>query len=157
MKIPALRNVITNTYSMYRGLVNYDTLPPYLDWRLRGQIGRPRMIASNMLIIKTNHFQRFTSLIPVKFLRENLLQGLQPDDKGLSINSQTGATTCTADDSTSISWESVQNFTQLGGCAHSVHPFIWSSVSALMQFHNGSDKRNGIKFCLGKVRRRAWQ
>jgi hypothetical protein len=41
---------------------------------------------------------------------------------------------------------------QLGGCADLLHPFIWSHVSGLMQFHNGSNKGTASNFCanLGK-------
>jgi hypothetical protein len=35
---------------------------------------------------------------------------------------------------------SVQNFTQLGGCADFLRPFIWSHVCGLAQFRNESDK-----------------
>jgi hypothetical protein len=51
------------------------------------------------------------------------------------------------DDSTSISWESVDdNFTQLGGCADFLRPFNWSRVSGVMQFCNGSDKGTALDF-----------
>jgi hypothetical protein len=35
---------------------------------------------------------------------------------------------------------SVQHFVQLGGHADFLRPFIWSRVSGLIQFHDGSDK-----------------
>jgi hypothetical protein len=35
---------------------------------------------------------------------------------------------------------SQQNFTQLGGRADFLRPFIWSSASGLMRFCHGSDK-----------------
>jgi hypothetical protein len=34
----------------------------------------------------------------------------------------------------------VQNFTQLGGCVDFLRPFIWSRVSGLVLFRDGSDK-----------------
>jgi hypothetical protein len=44
---------------------------------------------------------------------------------------------------------SVQNFTQLGGCADFLCPFIWSCVSGLKWFYDGSNKGTAtIQPCL---------
>jgi hypothetical protein len=37
---------------------------------------------------------------------------------------------------------------QLGECADFLCPFIWSHVSGLMQYHDGSDKRTVITVLL---------
>jgi hypothetical protein len=41
---------------------------------------------------------------------------------------------------------SVQNFTQLGGSYDFLRPFIWSHVSDLLQFREGSDKGTASDF-----------
>jgi hypothetical protein len=41
---------------------------------------------------------------------------------------------------------SAQNFTHLSGCADFSRPFIWSRVSGLMRFHDGSDKGTTSNF-----------
>jgi hypothetical protein len=57
-----------------------------------------------------------------------------------------------------ISGVSVQNFTRLGGLYDFLRP-IWSLVSGLMLFHDGSNKRTASNFVqiLEKVRQRPWQ
>jgi hypothetical protein len=55
----------------------------------------------------------------------------------VSIIFGTGASICTEDVVASIK---VQNFTQMGGHADILDPFIWSRVSGQMRFRNGSDK-----------------
>jgi hypothetical protein len=42
----------------------------------------------------------------------------------------------------------VQNFKQLSGRADLLRPFVWSRVSGLKGFRDGSNKRNSIKFCI---------
>jgi hypothetical protein len=60
---------------------------------------------------------------------------------------------------------SVQNFTQLGGSADFLRPFIWSRISGLMRFRDGSGKGRASDFVQislkcdgdpGKDRRKAW-
>jgi hypothetical protein len=41
---------------------------------------------------------------------------------------------------------SVQNIMQLGGHADFLHPFVWSHISGLMQFHNGFYKAPASDF-----------
>jgi hypothetical protein len=41
---------------------------------------------------------------------------------------------------------SVQNFMQLGGHADFIPPFIWSRVSCLMRFPDGSNKGTASNF-----------
>jgi hypothetical protein len=52
-------------------------------------------------------------------------------------------------DSTSVFCVSVQNFTQLGGRADSLRYFIWSCVSGMMRFRDGSIK--GIALDFGQI------
>jgi hypothetical protein len=40
----------------------------------------------------------------------------------------------------------VQIFTQLGGCADNLRPLIFSRVSGLMRFIDGSDKETASNF-----------
>jgi hypothetical protein len=46
-----------------------------------------------------------------------------------------------------------------GGCVDFLRPFIWSRVSGLMQFSDGSDKGRASNFVqiLEKVQLRPWQ
>jgi hypothetical protein len=41
---------------------------------------------------------------------------------------------------------SVQNFTQVGGHAHFLHPFILGHVSGLIRFHVGYNKGTASNF-----------
>jgi hypothetical protein len=50
------------------------------------------------------------------------------------------------DDSTIMSWESVYKIYAAGGHPDFLRPFIWSHVSSLMLFRNGSDKGTASNF-----------